>query len=568
METPRGDGDPPPCCEKADGLQGTLQSPPVLEGRERRLSARRENRGRPGGSKSPEAGVATDENPATQDGDEVFCCSPSPAEAAGDWTDVSGDMPEGSDWESDADGEAIQTRFRSGRKDADVNLSLSGRLLPKDNALRKAQSPGLLTLAMDVDDYARAIPVLSPSAMRKSGRLRLGPSRARGSTKDGRAVAGRGASGGRLQSSFSAKRLHTPTQRSADILLDSKRAQARGEPDTQKENLVGHTQNCGGDSRKEARLKHMKPSLYRPERERAARNRRRRQRAIGGGGLDAGGDEAALVHKLNLKERARDYADELFDRMGLLAADEDFLYKEMERDALLLDYDDYLFEDDDDEDDERFFLGGAAANRFFLSQDGAPLCGLLNDDRVIDLSDDQESRAGQDMETEEEAAATRTIVRQMFSSLGVTDWAAFLQLQAEFWLYNSAHRQALITARAAERVLQEGGPDLKGHQEAKARPLPHGSPSEPSVPSRDAERIAPPPADSPGGTTRTLAVKMVAACALREFGRSSEYLRQLRGRDLAALSEPLEAYVEEAVRFLAERTADPVLSPPGSRPPF
>ncbi|KEP67043.1 UNVERIFIED_CONTAM: hypothetical protein HHA_273640 [Hammondia hammondi] len=340
-------------------------------------------------------------------------------------------------------------------------------------------------------------------------------------------------------------------QRGATRTAVSRRGTRRGVQMMKKKALLAKLclDDDSGENVQQRRMKESRGRMFGARRASVHKNRRGRPRVPGGGEGFLGTDnEYMWMRTAYLKDQTGDYADDLLDNLGLLAAN-DFLDRELDRDTLLLDYGDSLFDDDDD----LLFPDDPSTSRYFLPDGYPPSPGRRNEERVIDISSPREDKSLSELEKETEDATAWTIMRQMVGSLGVRDWPAFLQVQAEFWLYSSAHRQALITATAAQRFLREAGGKKTGETQEQ-----NGSAKDVTATATACDRREPESAvasaDSRADLTPTLAVKMVAACALRQFDRSNEYLRQLRGRDLNALSEPLQAYLEEAVRFLAENT--------------
>ncbi|PHJ23179.1 hypothetical protein CSUI_002967 [Cystoisospora suis] len=262
------------------------------------------------------------------------------------------------------------------------------------------------------------------------------------------------------------------------------------------------------------------------------------------------------------------HSNDLFDRLGIFASDDNLQRRDPDRDSFLLDFEEGLFDSDDGSPS---LLGDPYEDYMCsegVSDDHLPLL-LRNRPRIRDGPTSCDSEAGgvgsspslAAEERDEEEAATYTLVKQMVNTLGVRNWADFLQLQAEYWLFSHAHKQALITATAAERMI----PDQSDHASAGASP---GLDPESQHTDTEAAASASPPQESAPshtieqplanrGRVQVLAVKMVAACALHQFMRSAQILRKLQPRDFDCLSPPLQAYADAAVRFLAGSAAHP-----------
>ncbi|CBZ53617.1 conserved hypothetical protein [Neospora caninum Liverpool] len=483
-------------------------------------------------------------------------------------TDASGDESAWSDASSDAEPVSLMTPTRDWKpKGVGMKLSVSRCRVSQEGSLLKARGTGILLSQLEAEGRNGAYESVGFET-RNHEQLGTGPP-AHTPEKAGEAVGIPAAAWDRPRTASSGKKLQNLAARTTASRL----ARRRGVPGTKKtvaaKRLFDDNEEGG-----QRTLRQTRGAVSRAAGASAFKNRRGRRRVAEGAAIFMDSEkEYSWMRQAYLKHRASDYADDLFDSLGLLSAD-DFLDKEMDRDALLLDYDDSLLDDEED----LFFPGDPADSRFCLPDGCIPSAGRRHDGRVSGISSLREEKSLRELEKDEEDATTWAVVRQMMGSLGVRDWAGFLQIQAEFWLYSSAHRQALITATAAERFLREeegkkaGGAEARKaretlRQEVERNESARAVQTAGACDQGDPQARAATPVHSRADMTPALAVKTVAACALRQFDRSGEYLRQLRARDLAVLSEPLQAYLEEAVHFLAENTnpSFPSATPPVPR---
>ncbi|EPT28673.1 hypothetical protein TGME49_273640 [Toxoplasma gondii ME49] len=454
-------------------------------------------------------------------------------------TDASGDESAWSDASSDVEPLTLTSPVRDlKRREFDVKLNVLRSLVKARGSGSLVHRPGVEEGSETDESGCCRIP--------PQGQLGLEPTvctpQAAGQARESSAACCES-----LRSAFLGKK----AQRGAMRTAENRRGTRRGVQVMKKKALLAKLclDNDSGENVQQRRIKESRDRMFGAGRASVDKNRRGRRRVPGGvEGFLGTDNESMWMSTAYLKDRAGDYADDLLDNLGLLATN-DFLDRELDRDTLLLDYDDSLFDDDDD----LLFPDDPSNSRYFLPDGYPPSPGRRNEERVIDISSPREDKSLSELEKETDDATTWTIMRQMVGSLGVRHWAAFLQVQAEFWLYSSAHRQALITATAAQRFLREAGGTKTGETQEKNGSAKDVTATATACKRREQESAAA-SVDSRADLTPTLAVKMVAACALRQFDRSNEYLRQLRGRDLNALSEPLQAYLEEAVRFLAENT--------------